>query len=448
MISSIIDYMLFGLSAQKIARLVSYGVAVILVALPFYEFLVVLVGSHTQHLDLLRIIKEIFICVLFVPALWLAWQHKQLRQWLWRSWVVRLYLIYFALHLITGVWALHNHQVNSVALIYALIINLRFVGFFVLCALVAAMDDFLIMNWLKLVLWPAAAAIIFGLLQRLVLPYDFLKHFGYGPHTIPAYETIDANIKYPRIQSTLRGANPLGAYLVPVISAAVVGLKNQRLKVLYFALAALTMFFTYSRSAWLGLVLALGVLGWLGLGRWRKNAAYAVLALAVILGGSWYIFRNSQSVQKTFLHTSKDSSSRLSSNSQRSSAIRHALSDVVHQPLGRGPGTAGPASYRNNHPARIAENYYLQIAQEVGVAGLVLFLAIDVQVALELWRIRRQPLAQVLLASLVGISFVNLLSHAWTDDTLSLLWWGLAGVALAPVILKGRARHNQNGKTA
>jgi O-antigen ligase len=85
---------------------------------------------------------------------------------------------------------------------------------------------------------------------------------------------------------------------------------------------------------------------------------------------------------------------------------------------------------------RIAENYYLQIAQETGWLGLGLFLAILIAVGWELAKRRRRALAVMLLASLVGISVVNVLSHAWADDTLSLLWWGLAGIALVPAILK------------
>ena len=26
-----------------------------------------------------------------------------------------------------------------------------------------------------------------------------------------------------------------------------------------------------------------------------------------------------------------------------------------------------------------------------------------------------------------------MLSHAWTDDTLAYVWWGLAGIAMAPL---------------
>jgi hypothetical protein len=34
-----------------------------------------------------------------------------------------------------------------------------------------------------------------------------------------------------------------------------------------------------------------------------------------------------------------------------------------------------------------------------------------------------------------------MLSHSWADDTLAYLWWGLAGVAMAPVDQKKAKRH-------
>ncbi len=47
------------------------------------------------------------------------------------------------------------------------------------------------------------------------------------------------------------------------------------------------------------------------------------------------------------------------------------------------------------------------------------------------WRLygwRADPLALGLLASLAGISAVALLQHAWADDTIAYMWWGLAGL--------------------
>ena len=74
----------------------------------------------------------------------------------------------------------------------------------------------------------------------------------------------------------------------------------------------------------------------------------------------------------------------------------------------------------------------MQIAQETGWIGLGLFVLINVGVGYLLWLRRDDPLALSLFASLIGLTFINLLSHAWADDTLAYVWWGLAGIAMAP----------------
>ena len=103
----------------------------------------------------------------------------------------------------------------------------------------------------------------------------------------------------------------------------------------------------------------------------------------------------------------------------------------MREPFGRGVGTAGPASVYNRGKGRVAENYFIQIGQEAGWIGLMLFLLINAGVGYLLWVRRADPLALSLLAGLIGLSFVNLLSHAWSDDTLAYVWWGLAGIAMA-----------------
>ncbi|HSH18546.1 MAG TPA: hypothetical protein VK978_04110, partial [Candidatus Saccharimonadales bacterium] len=135
--------------------------------------------------------------------------------------------------------------------------------------------------------------------------------------------------------------------------------------------------------------------------------------------------------QNIFFHTNEHSRSAESSNAGHVAAVRNGSADMVQAPLGSGTGTAGPASVYNQAPARIAENYYIQIGQEVGVLGLALFLAINVLVVRRLWALRQSStLAVVLLASFLGITIINLLMHAWTDDTLAYLWWGFAGAAV------------------
>jgi O-antigen ligase len=270
------------------------------------------------------------------------------------------------------------------------------------------------------------------LAQRFLLPYDFLKHFGYSPKTIPAYQTVDSDLNFRRIQSTLRGANPLGAYYNLLIPSYLL-IRRRYTKYIALILAAVVLYFTYSRSAWLGTIFSLAFLAFLRLdiGRRIKEVLLAAGVLLVLVAAGLYLLKSNHTAQDAILHTSNGSKN-VSSNAQRAKSIKNAATDVAHHPLGQGPGTAGPASFRNTgHSAKIAENYYLQIGQEVGIEGMLLFIAINLAVAWRLWLRRSDNLSRLLLVSLVGISFINLLSHSWADDTLSLLWWGLAGITFA-----------------
>jgi len=171
-------------------------------------------------------------------------------------------------------------------------------------------------------------------------------------------------------------------------------------------------------------------------------AAGVAVIFAGLLGLS---LRHNTSFEEAILHTDKNSKALVSSNQGHAAAFKNGIKDIIHQPLGAGVGTAGPASIYNENKGRIAENYYLQIGQEAGVLAMAVFIAIIILVGRELWLRRADPLAIALLASLAGLSFVNMLSHAWADDTISYLWWGLAAIYLAPAILKAN-KHKANEK--
>lgn len=429
----IVAFMQTMTTEYRISRFLSWIAVAILVLLPFHAFFTTWIGSNTDHLDLLRIWKEILIFALLPILAWLVAKSSSLRSWLLRSWITRLIGLYILLNVALGVWAIVDHRVNQAALIYALLINLRLFGVFIFCFIVASYSDLIKRHWKVIILIPAALVIVFGLMQQFLLPHDFLRHFGYSDQTISAYQTVDSNSDYYRVKSTLRGANPLGAYLVLILPAMAIALSGRRMaRIGGLAAGAVVLFYSYSRSAWAGVLLAFGGLaGWPKRNSQRHKVALLSLALAAIITAGFLVLRSNRTVQNTLFHTSDSSTSAVSSNSQRTLAMENAAKDVLRQPLGGGTGTAGPASSRNNHPARIAENYYLQLGQEIGVAGVALFIAINALVARELWARRSNQLARVLLASLVGITFVNFLSHAWTDDTLAYLWWGLAGVACA-----------------
>ena len=92
-----------------------------------------------------------------------------------------------------------------------------------------------------------------------------------------------------------------------------------------------------------------------------------------------------------------------SSNTVRFSDLRTNTENFIKHPLGQGVGIAGPASVHNNHPAMIAENFYIQIGQETGYLGFIVFLSINIIVGYRLYLRRDDPLALLLFASLIGL---------------------------------------------
>jgi O-antigen ligase len=302
------------------------------------------------------------------------------------------------------------------------------------------------------VLIPAMMVAAFAILQFLVLPADFLRHFGYGPATISPYETINHNIQHIRVASTLRGANPLGAYLLVPISVVAVAFFRQKRQRLNLALLGcglfLALLFSFSRSAWIGAALAVTTAAWLSFKseRVRKNIGWVLAGILIVGTILTLILRNNLSFENAVFHTDKNSKAAVSSNQGHTAAFKSAAKDIAHQPLGNGVGSAGPQSVYNNRPARVAENYFLQVGQEAGILGLILFIAITIVIGKLLYEKRAETLALALFASLIGLCFVNLLSHAWEDDTLAYVWWGLAAISLSPAILTDRLKAKNDQK--
>jgi O-antigen ligase len=414
----------------------------ILLVMPFHALITVWGASLLGHYTLLRLWKEIFLVFCLLGTLFLVSTDHKIRSHTLTRRLVWLIIVYAAVSFIWGGIAYARHDVSAKALGYGLIVNLRFLAFFLVTWAATLRMARLRVHWQWLALWPAAIVICIGLLQALVLPKDFLRHFGYGPDTILPYETINHNEHFVRIMSTLRGANPLGAYLlIPISLLTIIWLKVKRVWPYGILLAAafVVLFLTFSRSAWIGALLSVGTVLLLSL-RTRRAQQLALVAGGVFLLAALItalVFHNNTRFQNFVLHTQTNSAVKHSSNEGHASAFKQGVSDIWNHPLGGGTGTAGPASIYNNHcPARIAENYFIQIGQETGIIGLGLFLLINAGVGYLLWSRRSHPLALSLFASFIGLTLINLLSHAWTDDTLAYVWWGLAGIAMSPGLNK------------
>ena len=102
---------------------------------------------------------------------------------------------------------------------------------------------------------------------------------------------------------------------------------------------------------------------------------------------------------------------------------------LAQQPLGAGVGSTGSASLYTDSPV-IIDNQYLFIAHEAGWLGLALLITIFVVIMVRLWHGRKNWLALGVFASGIGLALIGLLQPVWVDDTVAIIWWGLAAIAL------------------
>lgn len=296
-------------------------------------------------------------------------------------------------------------------------------------------------NWPQIRRWAVRflvsagiAVSVFGIIQVLFLPLDFLAHFGYEKGvTISPYTLIDDNPDAPRAFATLRGPNDFGAYLILPLLLTIILVRKSRWYLLGTGIILFAIFESSSRSAWAGALIAIASLFVILLGghvlksrRWQLGLA-GCAALAVVIGIAAVSI---PSVRLEIFHSSPDDTSLTEgSTSNHIQATTGGIMRVMSNPLGCGAGCAGPASYYSPSP-KISESYPVQIAEEAGISGLILWIGVCVMVAKRLWARRQDYLATALLAGLIGISAIALWLHAWADDPLSLTWWVLAGAVL------------------
>ena len=348
--------------------------------------------------------------------------------------------VFVALHMVTATTSFVLGM-TAAQVIAGLFIDLRFVVYFALVYVALLLFVEQRKNFLKVFMYGGVIVMVFALLQVFVLPADILSHIGYDSSTIEPYLTVDKNTEYIRINSTLRGPNPLGAYAVIVlgfIAAAIAKrkvppmLQSRIVAAILVVGGCVALWVSYSRSALLAGILAVLIAVTVSLFT-KKHAKIWIISgivLLTALGGYLALHQNSTFVSNVLLHENPNGGSDYTSNDGHVDSLQDGVGRLVRQPLGAGIGSSGSASLLGNSPL-IIENSYLFVSHEAGWLGLVLFITIFVMVMVRLWKGRTSYVALGVFASGVGIAAIALLLPIWADDTVSLIWWGLAAVALA-----------------
>jgi len=438
---------------NRSAQLANLLVAITFVLVPFYAFLSVFGSKLLGHFTLIRLFDEVLLLLLVMIVSIIVSQDKRLRKQLLNKLTVKLMLAYLLLFLMLAAVALARNEVSAKALLYSFVIDTRILVWFICVLVVSMKSSWLYDHWRQIILIPLSLVLVFGFLQFFVLPVNFLAHFGYGKDTYVAYTTINQNTITIRVASFLRGPNPLGAYLaaiVSVIAGTVYFTRKNWYSFLLLFGSLLVLFLTFSRSGWIGAFVGMIVAIILRARSSKLRKAYlAVIAIATVLGlGIVLADRHSLAVQNALLHVNRNSTAQQTSNQGHLKDTLSGIKAVVMNPLGEGPGTAGPASwYNSGHQIRDTENYFLQIGDELGWAELILFVAIIASVFRDLWQRQGYDLAIGMIAGLIGLLFVAQFSYAWDDDTLAYVWWGLAAIAIAKPIIESKITEQKTKKT-
>jgi O-antigen ligase len=272
---------------------------------------------------------------------------------------------------------------------------------------------------------------VFGFVQAYVLGYPFLLKYAIDPIT---NSLSNSNFAYMggrfiiRASSTFSSPNQFGMYMA-ILMLVGFGILSEcsvtGIKVMSVALVLIVgLLTTYSRSSWLAF--GIGFLLMFGLRRKiKKRIVVAVFVLALLALPAIIQLDIFKRIAETVLLTDLSAAGRLPS-------IINGIEFVRQNPLGMGLGTSGPRSGRFDKVLdQHAENFYVLMAMEIGVAGLLLYLVLIGMTVLQLyWTYRRvrEPLRRGVilgtLLALVGSSTgVMLIPSLQAIEVASLLWF-------------------------
>lgn len=423
------------MKATRLERIYIFTLLAIFIGVVVHAPLSVWLGTLLpDHALIIKSWKEILLALL-IPVVCIIISRRKLWPPLAKDWIFRIVVLYASLHivLLPIVWQ------GTLPSIAGLTIDLRYILFFG-------------MAYVALIIWPrfrrfalilaaigAFIVAVFATLQ-LFLPPDILSHIGYGKTTIEPYLTVDKNPDYIRVNSTLRGPNPLGAYAGMVLGLLAAAWAKGRvtfnrtraglLAGILGGCAAVALWISYSRSALVaGIAAVLIALLLAHYGRISRKVWITSGMLLFALVGGLLAARETPLLSNVIFHENPNGGSSVSSNDDHVSSLQYGLAQLVSKPLGSGIGSTGSASLLGGSPA-LVENQFLFVAHETGWLGLALFVTLFVLIMKRLWQNREDWLSLGVFATGIGLSMIGLLLPVWADDTVSIVWWGLAGIAI------------------
>lgn len=416
--------------------------------LPFHIFISTVVGVNIGGLEFFKAAKDLVIVLIALLTLpYILANFDSLKKSVIKDRLIFLCFAYISVNVLYFI--INNRDLDSALL--GLVYNTRYIVLFLSAGVLAkATPDILNVRLLtRVVIWSGFIVSVLGILQYFVIPKDFLSRIGYSMQNgVLPWFYIDGKPDFFRIMSTMRDPNSLGSYLLIPISliAAKLSVNHKTLTkktkaylstVLLVHISALIL--AFSRSAVVGLLVSLCTLAILIHQKYlrsniKKVTIITVFAsLVIVLVGGIFMQANPRAFQNIIFHADEQTVQR-DPNELRIDFIQGSAEEIAQNPLGNGLGTAGLASMKNQETgANLTENYYLQLAIEIGLVGMFIFLAICYLTTKRLvvaWNQSNNFVPVALVSSFAGLFITNMLAHIWTNETIAVTWWGLAAVCI------------------
>lgn len=411
-------------SGDRIERVLQLCVLALLLGMPFHAFVVIILGRLIGYQSVFQAWKEVVSIILLTGSLVVFWGKGKATQRRLATTPNIIAAVITALGLLLTISARIPLVQAAFGMKVVLLPLLLYLA--VQLAGVKIKQETLV----KVILWPSYVVAGLALLQEYTIPLSWWSTLGYNSSTILPLQLVDPAVKSTRAFATLGGPNQLGAYLIlPTILGVVLAVKSKRWQ--YGLGSVLTLgglAVSFSRSAWLGLIVSLvAVVLLLGNKLVRMLTAGLVtlsIMVLVISAAALPQYLQNTKLQYFLLHGRYSQTQQVEgSDVGRNSAQKKAITTIGNEPWGHGLGTAGPASFKAEHPF-ITESWYLQIGLEFGVLGVGLFLIFFGANVIMLVKLA-SPLSLALAASVVGLMVTNLFLHAWADSTLGIMIFAL-----------------------
>jgi hypothetical protein len=302
------------------------------------------------------------------------------------------------------------------------------------------------MKYISYFVWSGWIALALWILVRWVFGEDILLYFGFSPNlsnwnfggSIPIYHGIDgASVR--RFQGIFDGPNPAGFFILLYFWILATYFRSAKKYYYLLSIATIiltvTLFYTYSRSALIGLVGGVGSLFLLHIWYiWKKHRVFVLWLIPgfILIWGLFYLKFEGTINQIVF---------REGSTKGHFDRAVVGLKRFAENPLWSGLASAGPAYrfvkqpeewmslYSGENKLRedyyIPESWYIQQLVEGGIMGFTLFVSILGWMAIQLTK-----RSIFLFASFIAMAIMNLFLHTYESIYVSLLLFMIVSLVI------------------